>query len=355
VGPLAWPIVGSERLQKPKDKPPTIRDVARVSGVSVGTVSRSLNAPDSVRPLTLGKVRAAIEALDFQPDSRAQNMRRRSTFTVGFVVDDIANPLHAATFKAADAELRGRGYSLYLVNTNGKAREEAEAIDLLQHGRVDGLIMTIDSEQDAGTVRRLQELRVPSVLLDREISLDIDAVLTDHALGMAQATEHLIDLGHRRIALITGGLDIRPGRERVRGFKEAFRRRGLACPEHLVHALSLSADFGFRAASALLQEADRPTAIIAAGNRVLVGVLRAFQQHNVSIPKDMSLIACDQTDLARLYPGPITLIDRDIAEIGRTAAQVLLERLSGGSDRPAQRISFPTRLILGGSCAPIAR
>jgi LacI family transcriptional regulator len=115
----------------------------------------------------------------------------------------------------------------------------------------------------------------------------------------------------------------------------------------------LSADFGFRAASALLQAADRPTAIIAAGNRVLVGVLRAFQQHSVAVPGDMSLIACDQTDLARLYPGPITLIDRDVAEIGRTAAQVLLERLTDGRDRPAQRISFPTRLILGGSCAAV--
>jgi len=355
LGLLAQPIMGKECLQRPKEKPPTIRDVARVSGVSVGTVSRSLNAPGSVRPATLGRVRAAIEALDFQPDSRAQNMRRRSTFTVGFVVDDIANPLHATTFKAADAELRGRGYSLYLVNTNGKAREEAEAIDLLQHGRVDGLIMTIDSEQDAGTVKRLEELRVPSVLLDREISLPIDAVLTDHAVGMGQATEYLIGLGHRRIALITGGLDIRPGRERVRGFREAFRRRALPCPEDLIHALSLSADFGFRAASALLQAVDRPTAVIAAGNRVLVGVLRAFQQRSVAIPGDMSLIACDQTDLARLYPGPITLIDRDVAEIGRTAAQVLLERLTDGRDRPAQRISFPTRLILGGSCAAAVR
>src|SRR5262249_45998800 len=266
---------GGQGLQRDREKAATIRDVARVSGVSVGTVSRSLNAPDSVRPATLGKVRGAIEALDCQPDSRAQNMRRRNTFTVGFVVDDIANPLHAATFKAADAEMRGRGYSLYLVNTNGKAREEADAIELLQHGRVDGLIMTINSEQDARTLKRLTELRVPSVLLDREISLEMDAVLTDHALGMTQATEHLIDLGHRRIALITGGVDIRPGRERARGFKEAFRRRHIACPEDLIHALSLSADFGYRAAFGLLQRADRPTAIIAAGNRVLVGVLRA--------------------------------------------------------------------------------
>jgi LacI family transcriptional regulator len=352
---LSDQIAGDGALQKEREKPATIRDVARVSGVSVGTVSRSLNAPDSVRPATLGKVRAAIQALDFQPDSRAQNMRRRNTFTVGFVVDDIANPLHAATFKAADAEMRGRGFSLYLVNTNGKAREEADAIDLLQHGRVDGLIMTINSEQDARTLKRLEELRVPSVLLDREISLDMDAVLTDHALGMTQATEHLIDLGHRRIALITGGVDIRPGRERVRGFREAFSRRHLAAPEDLIQALSLSADFGYRAAFGLLQRTDRPTAIIAAGNRVLVGVLRAIQQQNVSVPGDISIIGCDQTDLARLYRGPITLIDRDIEEIGRMAAQLLLERLVERSDRPAQRISFPTRLILGGSCAPVAR
>jgi LacI family transcriptional regulator len=342
-------------VKRPKDKPATIRDVARVSGVSVGTVSRSLNAPDSVRPATLARVRAAIDDLGFRPDSRAQNMRRRSTLTVGFVVDDIANPLHAATFKAADAELRERGFSLYLVNTNGRAADEAAAIDMMQHGRADGLIMTINSEQDPRTLKRLEALRIPSVLLDREIPLEIDAVLTDHAVGMGQAAEHLIDLGHRRIALITGGPDIRPGRERVRGFTEAFRRRGLPVPEDLLRAQSLTVDYGFREASALLQGRDRPTAIIAAGNRTLVGVLRAIQQQGVSVPGDVSIIACDRTDLARLYPGPITLIDRDIEEIGGTAAQLLLDRLGASGDRPAQRISFPTRLVLGSSCAAVGR
>jgi LacI family transcriptional regulator len=251
--------------------------------------------------------------------------------------------------------MRGRGFSLYLVNTNGKAREESEAIDMLQHGRADGMIMTINSEQDERTLKRLSELRVPSVLLDRELSLEMDAVLTDHALGMRQATEYLIELGHRRIALVTGGPEIRPGRERLRGFRDAFRERRVPCPEDLILAQSLSADFGFRSAFTLLQRTQRPTAIIAAGNRILVGVLRAFQQLAIAVPRDMSIIGCDHTDLARLYPGPITLIDRDIEEIGRTAAQLLLERLVEGSERPAQRISFPTRLILGGSCAPLTR
>jgi LacI family transcriptional regulator len=342
-------------VTKAVDKKATIRDVARVSGVSVGTVSRSLNAPDTVKSETLSKVRAAIQSLGFQPDVRAQNMRRRSTMTVGFVIDDIANPWHASCFKAIDTEIRERGFSLYLMSTHGKASEEAAAIDMLQHGRADGVIMTINNEQDPRTIERLKELRIPSVLLDRDIPLDIDAVLTDHAPGLRQATNYLIELGHRRIAIITAGSDIRPGRERVRGFVEAFERAGLPVPRDLIRSQSLSADYGFREATTLLQMPERPTAIIAAGNRILVGVLRAMQQLGVSVPQDISLIACDRSDVAMLYPGPITLIDRPVEDIGRTAAHLLLERLSGKSDRPAQRISFPTHLIMGGSCLPVHR
>lgn len=336
-----------------REKQSTIRDVARVSGVSVGTVSRSLNTPDLVRPETLAKVRAAIGALDFRPDSRAQNMRRKSTLTVGFIVDDIANPVHAELFKAADATLREQGFSLYLVNTNGRARQEADAVEMLQRGRADGILMTINSERDPVTLKRLQALRVPSVLLDRDVPLPLDAVQPNHAAGMAQATEYLIGLGHRRIAIITAGPDIRPGRERVRGFTETFARLSVPLPTDLIRSQSLSAEYGFRETLAMLEAHDRPTAIIAGGNRTLVGVLRALQEKNVSFPGDLSLVSCDQTDLSRLYPGPITLIDRDMAEIGRTAAQLLLERLTGDKDQPPRRVTFATRLILGRSCGPV--
>lgn len=337
------------------EKRTTIRDVARVAGVSVGTVSRSLNTPDSVKPATLSRVTAAIRSLDFQPDARAQNMRRRNTMTVGFVIDDIANPWHASCFKAADIELRARGFSLYLMSTNGRASEEVAAIDMLQHGRTDGMIMTLNNEQDARTIKRLKELRIPSVLLDRDIPLDIDAVLTDHASGLRQATAYLIQLGHRRVALITAGCNIRPGRERVRGFVDAFEQVGLSVPRELIRSQSLSADYGFREATMLLQLREQPTAIIAAGNRILVGVLRAMQQMGVTAPNDISLIACDRSDVATLFPGPITLIDRSVDEISRTAVHLLLERMSGNTDRPTQRILFPTHLIMGASCLPVGK
>ena len=338
-------------MTRTTQRPSTIRDVARRAGVSVGTVSRTLNAPETVRPATLEKVRAAIKELGFKPDARAQGMRRRNTLTIGFIVSDISNPLHSMLFKAAESDLREHGYSLHLVNTGGNADREAEAIDMMQHGRVDGIIMTINSERDARCIDRLRTLRVPSVLLDREIDMEIDAVLTDHGTGMDQAVDYLIELGHRRIGLITFGEEILPGRERIRGFIEAFERRGVECPRDLIRAHSPTPDVGFRDASALLQLRDPPTALIAGGNQFLAGVLRVIQQARIAIPDQLSVITCDRTDLSILYPGPLTVITRDIDEMGRTAAQLLLERIGGEADLPARRIRLPTTLVLGRSCA----
>jgi LacI family transcriptional regulator len=337
------------------DKALTIREVAEAAGVSVGTVSRVLNAPTTVRPATLEKVRAVIDRMGFQPDPRAQNMRRRTTMTIGFIINDITNPMHSNVFKAAESELRPHGFTLHLVNTGGEPQREAAAIDMLQRGRVDGLMMTINSEQDPACRARLATLRVPGVLLDREVPVNIDAVMTDHASGMRQAVDYLIGLGHRRIALITAGTDIWPGRERKRGFVDAFARRGLPCPEDLIRARHLSAAYGQRETSMLLRSADPPTAIIAGGNQILVGVLRAIQQQGVVIGRDLSLVTCDRTDLAITYPGPLTLIDRDMEAIGRTSAELLLERITEKSLDPPRRVTFPTTLILGHSCAPPPR
>jgi LacI family transcriptional regulator len=258
------------------------------------------------------------------------------------------------TFKAAEGELADHGYSLHLVNTGGRPAREAEAMDALQSGRVDGLIITINSEREPRTLDRLRKLRVPAVLLDRHVPIAIDAVLTDHAFGMEQAVDYLYDIGHRRIALITAGQEILPGRERIRGFVQACERRGVAMPRHFIRSRGLSADAGYREATELLRLPDGPTAMIIGGNQLLVGVLKAVQQQGITIPAGLSLIACDKTDLSSVYAGGMTIIDRDIDEIGRAAAQLLLERIAGSRDRPARSISFPTKLIIGRSCAPLA-
>ena len=335
-------------------KTATIREVAEAAGVSVGTVSRALNAPATVRPVTLEKVRAVIDRMGFQPDPRAQNMRRRTTMTVGFIINDITNPMHSNVFKAAEAELRPHGFTLHLINTGGEPQREAAAIDMLQRGRVDGLMMTINSEQDAECRARLAALRVPGVLLDREVPINIDSVMTDHATGMRQAVDYLIGLGHRRIALITAGTDIFPGRERKRGFVEAFERRGLPCPEDLIRARHLSAAYGQRETSTLLRIADPPTAIIAGGNQILVGVLRAVQQQGLD---DRPRPVADhlRPHRPRHHLSRPADADRpgrggDRADRGGAAARAH----DGEVDRAAAPGDFPTTLILGHSCGPPA-
>lgn len=341
----AWNVSMGNGTQKPA----TIRDVARTAGVSVGTVSRSLNAPDTVRPATLELVLETIKKLGFKPDARAQGMRRRNTLMVGFIVSDISNPLHAMLFKAAETHLREHGYSLHLVNTAGNAGREVDAIDMMQHGRVDGIIMTVSNERDRRCLDRIATRRVPVVLIDREIKVDVDTVLADHVSGMEQAVDYLLELGHRRIALITFGDEILPGRERVRGFIKAFKSRGIEPPLDLIRAHKPTADFGFGEASALLQRSDPPTAIIAGGNQFLAGVLKAIQQQRIAVPEQVSLVTCDRTDLAALYPVPLTVIDRNIDEMGRTAAQLLLDRIGGDTDQAAHRVRIPTTLVLGRS------
>ncbi len=176
-------------------------------------------------------------------------------------------------------------------------------------------------------------------------------MLADHASGMEQAVDYLLELGHRRIALITFGDEILPGRERVRGFTTPSRTAAWNRPTDLVRSHKPTADFGFGEASALLQRSDPPTALIAGGNQFLVGVLKAIHQQRIAVPEQVSLVTCDRTDLAALYPVPLTVIDRNIDEMGRTAAQLLLDRIGGDTDKAAHRVRIPTTLILGRSTA----
>jgi LacI family transcriptional regulator len=182
-----------------------------------------------------------------------------------------------------------------------------------------------------------------------------DVVLTDHAGGVTRATRHLLDLGHRAIALIGGASSIYPGRERVRGFIEAFEACGVRQPpSSFIRTESLDVDYAFREASSLLFDAAPPTAIIAAGNQVLEGVIAAIRAAGRQFPKDVSIIGFDDSAVAQLSVPPITVVARDVAQMGTMAAQMLLDRLRFGTSHPAQKVILPTQVTLRESCAPPA-
>ena len=206
----------------------SMREVADRAGVAMSSVSRVLSGHPDVSPTMSARVLQAVAELDYQPDMLAQSLRRRETLTVGFVVGDISNPLFSEIVTGAESAFHSNGYSMLLTNSLGDPLLEAAHIGLLTQRRVDGLVISVLDETHVATLARLRELDIPVVVLDRNLppEIGVSRVLSDHRSGMKAATLHLLDLGHRRIALI-GGSDVRPAVERRAGLVDAFAERGL--------------------------------------------------------------------------------------------------------------------------------
>jgi len=334
---------------------PTIKDVAQMAGVSIGTVSRVLNQHPRVTPESHQAVMTAVRALGYEPNLIARTMRTQTKKAIGFMVNDISNPLFSLIARHAETVFQDNGFSLVLANSGERSGAEAELVQQFFTHRTDGLLMNISDETNQQLLRALQNLQVPTVLMDREpAGVNLDRVMTDHAYGMQQAAGYLLKLGHRRIALITADQRISPGRARIEGYMAAHAAAGVAVDPALIRARSLSAGHGFQEMFSLWTMQERPTAVIAGGNQILLGVLRAARQLRISVPAEVSLISCDETELAELATPPVTVIWRDLALVGRTAADLLLQRISGRRTDEPRRIMLPTELRVRESCGPPA-
>lgn len=335
---------GAERL--------TIVDVARAAGVSVGTVSRVLNGNANVRAELRDKVQNAIKELGYAPNAVARSMRIKSTHTIGCVIREINLSALAAFVRAAHDVLDEAGFSLVLSNSEGRRERERELLARLSGRRADGIMIGPYSPVTEEFESFLRRLNVPIVLIDRDLPLWADAVMTDHAKGVRDATEHLLRLGHRRIALITGSAELYPARERIRGYEEALRLHGLAPDPALFEASSFLPDKGFRYTSSALASASPPSAIIAGGIGMLPGVLQAIRVRGLHIPDDISVVGAGDSELALLHTPPISIQRWDQAEIGRIAANLLLDRIRGRVDAAPRRVLLPNEFIARQSTGP---
>lgn len=328
-----------------------IRQVAQRAGVAVSSVSRVLTGHPDVSARMRRRVLEAVEELGYQPDWLAQSMRRGATRTVGFVVGDISNPLFAQIALGAEISLQGENYSMLLANSQNQPTLDARHIRLFQQRRVDGLMLSLASENHSETLDALAGIETPIVVIDRELppATAASAVLSDHRSGMRAAAEQLIELGHRRIGLISGSVDLRPTREREAALREV-------CAEHadvsaVCQAGSFSAAHGARSTADLLDSAQPPTALVAGSNQILIGMLRELRSRRLTMPADISVITCDEVPLSELHEPPIATIVRDPVSIGRRAAELLLGRLGG--DQP-RHVVLPSMFTPSASCGPPA-
>jgi len=329
----------------------TIKDVASAAGVSVGTASRVVNGIATVNSDLRARVLKAVADLGYKPNAIAQSMRLKTTQTVAIVIRDISVPGLSALVKSAQAVLGEAGYTVVLAVTGDQPAREIAVLNALAGRQVDGLILTTASDSDPALLTAREGLGVPVVLLDRAQSGNADTVEINYRDGTRQAVEYLIRLGHRRIALITGSSETRPGRERSLGYQDAFAAAGLQHDPGLIRCRSFGSEYAFSEATALLNQHERPTAIIAGAVGTLPSVLRAAATCNVSVPEELSVIGCINTELSELLTPPVTVVDVDYAALGKAAAGLLLDRIDQALPDPTPRkLSFGTTLIIRGSC-----
>lgn len=336
----------------------TIRDVAFAAGVSVGTASRAFNRAGRVSEAAIAAVHEAAQRLGYAPDAIAQSMRTRSTGVVGLLVSDFSNPLYARIIKAIEGRLQRDGYALLLANTLNDGKREKAMIDFFRRRRVDGLILGPCETEQPELLEALRTQDLPVVALDRDFGEHGSGVHVDHFNGALQATRYLLNLGHTRIALLTPGQVLRPGRERIAGFRDAFAERGLQPDLRLIRAEPSAMEFAFSESLSLLSSREAPTAFICLGTRILAGVLQGLRHSGLAAADDISVLSVGDTDLSQLFSPAITSLTWDFEAVGTAAAELLLKRLPSAAGAAAvepERIVITTQLVLRESCAPPAR
>jgi len=325
-----------------------IREVAKKAGVAVSSVSRVITDHPDVSEAMRERVHAAVRALRYEPDILAQSLRSGSTRTIGFLVSDISNPLYSQIALGAERILNDARHAMLIANSQGAADRDAAQLRLLRQRRVDGLILSLSDETDPKTIAQLKTLDCPFVLLDREVAgLKTAAVLSNHGEGVRAAALHLLDLGHRRIGFIGGNQHVRPTRARADALLQVAREhRGLRV---YVEDQSFTAGHGEAAAGMLLEATDPPTALIAGGNQILVGILRAIRRLGLRVPRDLSLVTCDRVPLSEFLEPPLATLERDHQQMGRVAAEHLLSILGG---KPPGALYLPVTFDPKESCGP---
>ncbi len=330
---------------------PTIHEVAAATGVSIGTVSRVVVGSRRVAVETRARVLEAMAELGYQPNAAARAMRTNQTKTIGFLIPDMTNQVFARVAQGAETILAPEGYMLFAFSSNRSPTREVAFLQAARQRQMDGLIITLSDETAVEPIEEINRMGVPVVVLDRDVPVQADVVYSEHIQPIETVVDQLLELGHRRIGLITASQNIRPGRDRVIGFKHALTKAGVPIDEWLVRARMQSAEHGAAETHDLLTGANPPTAILAAGSDIFYGALRAVRLLGLSIPDDVSFVGADDPLLGELVFPPITVIDRDMAEVGRQAAGFLLDRLKG-LDAPPRRIMLGSDVLLRRSIAP---
>jgi LacI family transcriptional regulator len=339
----------------------TIRELARVSGVSVGTVSRALNGYADVRPETRERIMRLARELDYTPAAAARSLVTQRSHVIGVFLEtgeghpDIQHPFFHEVVGGLKQRVGAAGFDLLLFASErpGNGYGPHSYLKRARHHAVDAVAL-MGLQADDPEVRRLVRAGLPCVGIDMEVDgPQAEIVMSDNVDGARKAVAHLQQLGHRRIATITGMLESRPGSDRLRGYRAAVQAAGLAYRDEYVAYGDFYAESGRECAARLLALPEPPTAIFAAADMMAIGAVRAAAELGLRVPEDVSVVGFDDIQLAPHLNPPLTTLRQDKAGLGVAAGEALIARINGDGARPSRR-TLPVELVVRGSTAPPA-
>jgi LacI family transcriptional regulator len=330
----------------------TIRDVARLAEVSVSTVSLALSNPGRVSQKTLGRIRAAVAAVGYVADPLAQSLARGRSKMIGLVVGNVGNPFFGDIRRELENYALEHEHFVLIADSSGKLERERALVEHLIGLKIAGLALA-PSSFGPDYVKFVESLKVPMVCFDQKVAgIERDFVGSDNYLAGAMLTEHLLQLGHRRIAFIAGPQHMHTASERYRGFMETMASAGVDVNPNYVVDGQFTRSAGYEAAMRLLIQPERPTAILGANNAVALAALQAMQELGFDCPGDISLCMIDDVQWSNVITPRITMVVQDTLKLGGIIARRLLHRIStpDAAAEPPQDFVLAPKFVPGNSC-----
>ncbi|MFI5012828.1 MAG: LacI family DNA-binding transcriptional regulator [Hyphomicrobiales bacterium] len=342
------------RPRKPPQRPArlTLRDLATHAGVSRATVSLVLRKSPLVAEKTRERVRASMAALGYVYNRGAANFRTQRTQTVGVAMNELVNPYFSELTAAIERALAKAGRTVFLSNSSEDPAVQDSFIATMREYNVEGLVICPTRGSNPKTLRRLTEFGMPCVLISRNVpGSGLDYAGNDHRRGMYLATEHLISLGHRRLAMIGANDLISTGIERREGYEQALASSGIAVDRELILHGPPTRSFGAEAVKTLIGRRDRPTAAVCFNDVIAFGVMLGLRQLGLEPGRDFAVAGCDDIVEAALWTPALTTVAIDTIGMGEAAARLLIER-SADFGLPRRQIVLQPKLVVRASSGP---
>ena len=335
---------------------PSIKEVARLAGVSITTVSRVINNKEPVKKETAEKVWEAVHLLNYQPNLLARSLRNQQSKLLGLLVPDIENPIFARLAKHLEEAASKKGYSLIFCNTNDDPEKERNYLEILVQRQVEGIVFSRVSDERL-FFKTPQLSRIPYIVLDRTLEIEeAPTIKLDNYAAGVLAASHLLNLGHKKFACLAGPLKIKICRERFYGFLDTLEKSGIGLREEFIEEGDFKIEEGKKAMNRILNSSplEQPTAVFSMNDLMAIGAIQAIKGRGLSVPGDVSVIGLDNIPLCDVVSPPLTTIAQPFDEMAKEGISLLLKLIEGKKIRKTTIVLQP-ELVIRNSTAPLRK